>query len=204
VTADSRVITRQFWQTRRSAAVAGIVFALLMIAALVMIEYALAEDTLASLAADPPRRTAVRIGLGLMPFAGIAFLWFIGVVRERLGDIEDRLFSTVSWAAGCSSSRCCSRAPSRPGCSSRWARPVRSTRTTLGLRTRTVPKWLGLVGYAVALVFLVSPDGQPWVAFVFPGWVLLLSITLMVLSSTDDTGRTAAAPKTPSPHRGAS
>jgi hypothetical protein len=30
-----------------------------------------------------------------VPFAGIAFLWFIGVVRERLGEIEDRLFSTV-------------------------------------------------------------------------------------------------------------
>jgi hypothetical protein len=30
-----------------------------------------------------------------VPFAGIAFLWFIGVVREQIGEAEDRLFSTV-------------------------------------------------------------------------------------------------------------
>jgi hypothetical protein len=35
--------------------VAGIVFALLMIAALAMIEYPLSEDGLASLSADPTR-----------------------------------------------------------------------------------------------------------------------------------------------------
>jgi hypothetical protein len=35
-----------------------------------------------------------------VPFAGIAFLWFIGVVRERLGEIEDRLFSTVFLRSG--------------------------------------------------------------------------------------------------------
>ena len=30
-----------------------------------------------------------------MPFAGIAYLWFIGVVRDKLGDFEDRFFSSV-------------------------------------------------------------------------------------------------------------
>ena len=35
-----------------------------------------------------------------MPFAGIAFLWFIGVVRDRLGDAEDRLFATVFLGSG--------------------------------------------------------------------------------------------------------
>ena len=57
--------------------------------------------------------------------------------------------------------------------------------------------WLGLLGYAVALLFLVSPDGHPWVAFVFPAWVLLVSITLMVLNATDGSHRSAH-------HRGAS
>ncbi|MGH8587397.1 MAG: hypothetical protein ACREWE_14855 [Gammaproteobacteria bacterium] len=31
----------------------------------------------------------------LVPFAGIAFLWFIGVLRDRLGEREDRFFATV-------------------------------------------------------------------------------------------------------------
>jgi hypothetical protein len=37
----------------------------------------------------------VAIGLNLIPFAGIAFLWFIGVIRDRIGAHEDRFFATV-------------------------------------------------------------------------------------------------------------
>jgi hypothetical protein len=39
----------------------------------------------------------VAIALNLVPFAGIAFLWFIGVIRDRIGEREDRFFG---WAAG--------------------------------------------------------------------------------------------------------
>jgi hypothetical protein len=35
-----------------------------------------------------------------MPFAGIAFLWFIGVIRDLLGQYEDRFFSTVFLGSG--------------------------------------------------------------------------------------------------------
>src|SRR5258706_16046963 len=37
----------------------------------------------------------VALALNLIPFAGIAFLWFIGVLRDRLGQQEDRFFATV-------------------------------------------------------------------------------------------------------------
>jgi hypothetical protein len=37
----------------------------------------------------------VSLGLNFFPFAGIAFLWFIGVLRDRLGAREDRFFATV-------------------------------------------------------------------------------------------------------------
>ena len=43
---------------------------------------------------------SVNLALNLLPFAGIAFLWFIGVVRDRLGDYEDRLFATVFLGSG--------------------------------------------------------------------------------------------------------
>ena len=36
----------------------------------------------------------------IMPFAGIAFLWFIGVVRDGFGRFEDKFFSTVFVGAG--------------------------------------------------------------------------------------------------------
>jgi hypothetical protein len=37
----------------------------------------------------------VGLALNLLPFAGIAFLWFVGALRDRLGELEDRFFSTV-------------------------------------------------------------------------------------------------------------
>jgi hypothetical protein len=38
--------------------------------------------------------------LWLVPFAGISFLWFIGVVRDRLGHREDRFFASVMFGSG--------------------------------------------------------------------------------------------------------
>jgi hypothetical protein len=42
----------------------------------------------------------VMLALNLVPFAGIAFLWFIGVLRDRLGQLEDRLLATVFLGSG--------------------------------------------------------------------------------------------------------
>ena len=42
----------------------------------------------------------VALALNLIPFAGIAFLWFIGVIRDRLGAREDRFFATVFLGSG--------------------------------------------------------------------------------------------------------
>ena len=35
-----------------------------------------------------------------MPFAGICFLWFIGVVRDGFGRYEDRFFASVFLGSG--------------------------------------------------------------------------------------------------------
>jgi MFS family permease len=43
---------------------------------------------------------AINFALSLIPFAGIGFLWFVGVVRDRLGHREDRLFATVFLGSG--------------------------------------------------------------------------------------------------------
>jgi hypothetical protein len=42
----------------------------------------------------------VVVALNIIPFAGIAFLWFIGVLRDRLGQREDRFFATVFFGSG--------------------------------------------------------------------------------------------------------
>ena len=49
---------------------------------------------------EPDRREAVRLALDLVPFAGIAFLWFMGVLRDRLGEHEDKFFATVFLGSG--------------------------------------------------------------------------------------------------------
>jgi hypothetical protein len=42
----------------------------------------------------------VSLALTLVPFAGIAFLWFMGVVRAHLGKLEDQFFSSVLVGSG--------------------------------------------------------------------------------------------------------
>lgn len=101
MTAPQSTRTLQALTTPRAAAVAGILFALLYTAGLVLIRSAIpAESTSASGAWLETSVTRVSLGLNLVPFAGIAFLWFIGVVRDRLGDLEDRLFATVVLGSG--------------------------------------------------------------------------------------------------------
>jgi hypothetical protein len=89
-------------RTPRAAAVAGIVFSVLLITALVLLRLSVPAQPGAAGAwlTDPGRRTAVVIALNLIPFAGIAFLWFIGVIRDRIGEREDRFFATVFLGSG--------------------------------------------------------------------------------------------------------
>ena len=81
--------------TLRAAAVAGILFGLLFAASLVLLRSAIPENLSADMTWVEQGASRTTLALGLMPFAGISFLWFIGVVRDRLGNFEDKFFSTV-------------------------------------------------------------------------------------------------------------
>ncbi len=85
--------------TPRAAAVAGIVFAVLMGTAYVLARLAVPADA-TEREWLVERADVVQFALGLVPFAGIAFLWFIGVMRDRVGAHEDRFFSTVLLGSG--------------------------------------------------------------------------------------------------------
>jgi hypothetical protein len=50
--------------------------------------------------ADSGNRFTVFLGLNLAPFGVVAFLWFMAVIRRRLGDREDQFFSTVFLGSG--------------------------------------------------------------------------------------------------------
>jgi hypothetical protein len=89
-------------RTPRAAAVAGIAFAVLLSSALVLLEVSTPADPAQAgqWLTSSGQRTAVAVALNLVPFAGIAFLWFIGVIRDRIGSREDRFFATVFLGSG--------------------------------------------------------------------------------------------------------
>ncbi|HYN67860.1 MAG TPA: hypothetical protein VES93_13300 [Ornithinibacter sp.] len=211
-------LTASFWRTRRSAAVAGIVFAVLLLTAMTMMRLALADDSLTTLQSDAASRRLVGWALNLVPFAGIAFLWFIGVVREQLGEVEDRLFSTVFLGSGllflamlftgAASSTGILELLARPDPDSAvWEFGRDNTQTlvsvyamrmaavftlsvsTVGIRTGAMPRWVSYLGYAAALVLLVAAGENKWTQLVFPLWVLLVSVVILVTRPPD---RTAA------------
>jgi hypothetical protein len=99
--AESGSVARAI-RTPRAAALAGIAFSLLFTVALVLVRTAIPSDPedAEQWLSDGTRHDAVLLGLALVPFAGIAFLWFVGVVRDRIGDAEDRFFATAFLGSG--------------------------------------------------------------------------------------------------------
>ena len=100
LTEQTRVVKRL--KTPRAAGIAGILFALLMGTTIILIRNSTALNLTEAgrWLVDGGRRTSVTIAVNLIPFAGIAFLWFIGVMRDRLGEQEDRFFATVFLGSG--------------------------------------------------------------------------------------------------------
>src|SRR5215472_9484510 len=102
MTAHQESITGAGLRTPRAAAAAGILFSLLLGLALVLLLVSAPSDTATAgtWLTDSSRRATLAVALNLVPFAGIAFLWFIGVVRDRIGQREDRFFATVFLGSG--------------------------------------------------------------------------------------------------------
>ena len=98
---DSSVnLTTQRLKTPRAAALAGILFTVLFTSSDVLIRLCIPANPADAGAWLEKRAGTVSVALSLLPFAGIAFLWFIGVVRDNLGHLEDQFFSTVFFGSG--------------------------------------------------------------------------------------------------------
>ncbi len=91
---------RERLKTPRAAAIAGIVFSLLLTTTLILIRISIPSGTLELQNWSAFEAKSVSLALTMVPFAGIAFLWFIAVVRDRLGMQEDRFFATVFFGSG--------------------------------------------------------------------------------------------------------
>lgn len=93
-------LTRANLKTPKAAAIAGMLFSVLLIAVFLLLRTSIPADPQEPGAWLHSNSGSVALALNLMPFAGIAFLWFIGVLRDRLGQQEDQFFATVFFGSG--------------------------------------------------------------------------------------------------------
>ena len=86
----------------RIAGVVGVIFAVLLGVALALINLSIPTDLTdkGTWLTDSGHRTALKIALNLVPIAGVTFLGFIGVERDRIGAREDRLLATLYLGSG--------------------------------------------------------------------------------------------------------
>jgi hypothetical protein len=200
----SENLTRPKVRTPRAAAIAGIVFSLLLSASIVLVSLANQSE-----AGTPFVKQALILGLNLVPIAGIAFLWFIGVVRDRIGQYEDRFFATVFLGSGLlflamlfataaigGGLVASSRPPSDPLITfgrqithaimnvyaMKMAAVFMISTSTILLRTAVLSRWLAYIGYAFALVQLVTLTYWEWIILLFPLWIFALSIEILLTS----------------------
>jgi hypothetical protein len=93
-------LIRERLRTPRAAAIAGIIFSLLFAASLILVWVSIPANPLGPATPVIKHLKIISFSLNLLPFAGIAFLWFIAVMRDRLGEREDRFFATVFFGSG--------------------------------------------------------------------------------------------------------
>jgi hypothetical protein len=199
-----------------AAALAGVVYAVLTVLALIRLSrypsLDLGDEELAAWFDDDAHQAWLIAALSLASIGSIAFLWFVAVIRRRLGDLEDKFFSTVflgsgivyvavwlvgagalaapaaamvqldaaavspasaSLAGGIGSSLILVVAPRLQ------AVFIFSTSTVI-MQSQVLPSWLAILGYVSGLMLFVFPLVTQPAGLVFPAWVFIVSVVMMV------------------------
>jgi hypothetical protein len=199
-------------KTPRAAAIAGILFSVLLIAGLLLFRLSVRADPLEAGAWLRTSANTIALGLNLIPFAGIAFLWFIAVLRDRLGELEDRFFATVFLGSGLLFLAMLFASAATGGgiiiaytarhegllgsptftfaravtyeilnlYAVKMAAVFMISTSTLAIRTGIIVRWIAFLGYAFALFLLLSGRYIEWILMLFPLWVLLVSIYILI------------------------
>lgn len=207
-------LTKQRLKTPRAAAIAGIIFAVLSITTQVLIRLSIPTDPTDTGAFLSGQASTISFALSLVPFAGIAFLWFIGVVRDRLGHLEDQFFSTVFFGSGLLYLALTFIAAALAGSlladvalqtnkavgqitysfgrlamyqisniyALRMSGVFMISLGTIWLRTQTMPRWLAYITYALAVLLLVTINLSVWFTLIFPAWVFVISVFVLVVN----------------------
>jgi hypothetical protein len=214
MTESNTHLSKRAHRAPRAAAVAGILFAVLLGTSYALLLASIPADSLAASDWLENQAGTVSLALGLLPFAGIAFLWFMGVVRDRLGHLEDQFFSTLFFGSGLlylamsfastaiagavliayalepdlllgSGTYVLARAMIYKFNNVYALRMAGMHMTVLGtiwVRTKVMPWWLAVTTYVLALVLIVGIGYTPWLTMVFPAWVFLISVYILVMN----------------------
>jgi hypothetical protein len=204
-------LIRSSLKTPRAAAIAGIIFAVLYGTSRVLLHLAIPPDVIPDTLWLGANAGMTSFALNLIPFAGIAFLWFIGVIRDLLGEMEDRLFATVflgsgllflvltfmagALAGGMLSAILQSNTIAETGLytfnravlyqiiniySIRMAGVFMISMGTIWLRTGLMHRGWAYLSFVLALVLLLSIQFSFWVILIFPVWVFLVSVLILI------------------------
>lgn len=169
--------SNRFVRSYEAAALAGAVSAVLLLVVVILLERQPDPDTsvaeIASWYSQRNNRWSVMLALNLAPFSGIALLWFVAVLRRRLGAREDQFFSTVFQGSGTIFAATVAIA------SASSALPVLIVSTTDNLPTREVldvssALWVGLfggVGSRFGAVFMLTTSTLGLRFQAFPRWL---------------------------------
>ena len=195
-----------------AAAIAGILFSILLITSFLLVRRSIPANPLEAGAWLQTSANIVALALNLVPFAGIAFLWFIGVLRDRLGEREDRFFATVFLGSGllflamlffsaamaggiiiahtADANRLLGTATFTFGravvyeimnvYAIKMAGVFMIATSTLAIRTGFIARWIAIIGYILAALLLLSSRYIEGILLVFPLWVLLLSVYILI------------------------
>lgn len=209
-----------FWaslRTARSAAIGGLVFAVLMTVALYLLRQAFPVDSpvVGDAAPSESALSQARMALTILPYAGIAFLWFMAALVHNLSGSDHRLFTTVFIASGTvfvallfvagalaageigaisSGFDLSDQVRATPGFTinelltnyaARMAAVFCLSLSAFGRVARLMPTWLTIFGTITGLFLLLIPLGVPYVVYVFPVWVSVVSLYLFVANPAE-------------------
>jgi len=209
-------------RTPRAAGVAGLAFAVLFIVSLLLLRSQPAagstSDEIAAWYLRTDSKHLAVVGLYFAPFSGIAFLWFIAVIRHHVGNREDQFFATVFLGSGLLFVAMLFAAAAAAGAPLAAVKfqgaPVPSADaiglaralaytflyvygvrvaavfmiavSTIAYRTGSLPRWLVIAGYTIAVVMLLSVSFYRFVVLLFPLWVAAVSLVILFTARVPD------------------
>jgi hypothetical protein len=185
IMSENYALTRARLKTPKAAAIAGIVFSALLITIFWLLRRSVPADPLDAGTWLATESQTVALALNLVPFAGVAFLWFIGVLRDRLGQQEDRFFATVFFGSALLFLAMLFAAAAITGAIILVASSVDpneiSTAATFRYARATGYIFMNVYAIKMAGVFMISTSTVVIYTEIAPRWIAVLGYVLAVI-----------------------